>query len=43
LNRRVDRLFLNLVNEAKSDAAPVQPLPANYDAEKASLGIADWP
>jgi len=31
------------VNEARSDAAPVQPLPADYGAELASLGIADTP
>jgi hypothetical protein len=42
-NPASDRLFLNLVNEARSDAAPVQPLPADYGAELASLGIADTP
>jgi hypothetical protein len=38
-----DRLLVNLVKEATSDAAAVQSLPANYDAEMASLGIADGP
>jgi hypothetical protein len=42
-NPAVDRLFLILVNEGRSDAAAVQPLPANYDAEITSLGIADRP
>ena len=42
-NPAADRLLINLVNEARSDAASVQPLPANYDAELVSLGIADRP
>jgi hypothetical protein len=42
-NPAADRLLVNLVKEARSDAATVQPLPANYEAEMASLGIADGP
>jgi len=42
-NPAADRLLLNLVAEGRSDAAAVQPLPGNYEAELASLGIADGP
>ncbi len=42
-NPAADRLLVNLVREARADAAAAQPLPANYDAEMASLGIADGP
>jgi hypothetical protein len=42
-NPAADRLLLNLAAEARSDAASVQPLPGDYDAEMASLGIADSP
>lgn len=34
-----DRLLLNLVAAAKSDAAAAQPLPASYEAELDTLGI----
>ena len=40
-NPAADRLLLNLVGEAAADAAPLQPLPSNYDAEMDSLGIRD--
>ncbi len=40
-NPAADRLLLNLAAEARSDAASVQPLPGDYDADMASLGIAD--
>jgi hypothetical protein len=36
-----DRLLLNLVIQAKADAAPLAPLPADYDAEMDKLGITD--
>ncbi len=42
-NPAADRLLINLLKEAGSDAVPLQPLPANYEAEMASLGIADAP
>jgi hypothetical protein len=40
-NPAADRLLLNLVKEAASDAAQLKPLPSNYDAEMDSLGIRD--
>jgi hypothetical protein len=40
-NPAADRLFLNLVAEAQSDAAALEPLPADYDAEMEALGIRD--
>jgi len=40
-NPAADRLLLNLVAEAQSDAAALQPLPADYDAEMEALGIRD--
>jgi hypothetical protein len=42
-NPAADRLLVNLMKEARSDAVAVHPLPENYDAEMASLGIADAP
>ena len=36
-----DRLLLNLVIQAKADAAPLAPLPADYDAEMDKLGLTD--
>jgi hypothetical protein len=36
-----DRMLLNMAASATADAAAVQPLPANYDAELNSLGIVD--
>jgi hypothetical protein len=42
-NPAADRLLFNLVKEARSDAAAIQPLPPHYDAEMDSLGIADSP
>jgi hypothetical protein len=42
-NPAADRLLLNLVAEAKSDAVSVQPLPKDYAAEMASFGITDRP
>jgi hypothetical protein len=36
-----DRLLLNLVIQAQADAAPLAPLPADYDAEMDKLGITD--
>jgi len=42
-NPAADRLLLNLLAEARSDTAPVHPLPADYEAELTSLGISDGP
>jgi hypothetical protein len=36
-----DRLLLNLVIQAKADAAPLASLPADFDAEMDKLGITD--
>jgi hypothetical protein len=36
-----DRLLLNLVVSAQADAAPLAPLPADYDAEMDKLGFKD--
>jgi hypothetical protein len=40
-NPAADRMLLNMAAYAGTDAAAVQPLPANYDMELTSLGIAD--
>jgi len=40
-NPAADRLLLNLVAEAKSDAAPLQQIPTGYDDELEALGIRD--
>jgi len=40
-NPAADRMLLNMAAYAATDAAPVQPLPANYDAELNALGIVD--
>ncbi len=42
-NPAADRLLLNLVAEAESDAASVHPLPEGYASEIAALGIVDTP
>ncbi len=42
-NPAADRLLLNLTAEAKSDAVAVQPLPGDFGAQMASLGITDSP
>jgi hypothetical protein len=40
-NPAADRMLLNMAAHAATDAAPVHPLPANYDAELNALGIVD--
>ena len=40
-NPAADRLLLNMAAYASADAAAVQPLPADYEAELNSLGIVD--
>jgi hypothetical protein len=40
-NPAADRLLFNLVAEASSDAASLQPLPNDYETEMDSLGITD--
>jgi len=40
-NPAADRLLLNLVVDAKSDAAALQPLPAGYEVEMDSFGFRD--
>jgi hypothetical protein len=42
-NPAADRMLLNMAAYAAGDAQPVQPLPANYDAELNKLGIVDDP
>jgi hypothetical protein len=42
-NPAADRLLLNLVADAESDAAPLQPMPVGYDGEMEALGIRDKP
>jgi len=38
-----DRLLLNLVATAQADAAPLAPLPSDYDAEMDKFGFTDPP
>jgi hypothetical protein len=38
-----DRLLLNLVAAAQADAAPLAPLPTDYDAEMDKFGFIDPP
>jgi hypothetical protein len=40
-NPAADRMLLNMAAHAAAEAAPVQALPANYDAELNALGIVD--